>query len=178
MKEEKKKRTHKRDVSRFVPYKPGLSNVFGIDLIPQYGLCCDASVTGGNPGNSEYQILDLNTKQIIKSYHIGHATNNLAEFYAIVNSIWIALQTQKYTAIYTDSQIALGWFYRKQINTDFDVSLNKTVRQLNANCIKILDPLDIKYGAAKWHFIINERIDLMFWNKHKWGENPADYGRK
>lgn len=134
--------------------------------IIQDAYAVDAACSG-NPGMMEYRGVDV--KSGIQLFHFGPivATNNIGEFLAIVHAL--ALQKQQGTAypIYSDSRNALLWIKARQCRTKLELN-DKTTKahELIARAEKWLNNND--YSEFK----------ILKWNTDRWGEIPADFGRK
>ena len=121
----------------------------------------------GNPGPMEYQAVDLTTG--LQVFHFGpvHGTNNIGEFLAIVHAL--ALMEKKGIkdkAIYSDSYNAILWVNKKKC---------KTKLERNAKT----DPLFTIIARAEYWLQTHPVSTLIFkWETQKWGECPADFGRK
>lgn len=128
-------------------------------------ICVDASCIG-NPGTTEYKIVETKTKKIIynsKKYKMG--TNNIGEFLALVHGIALIKRDKSYEVIYSDSQTALAWVRKKKCNT------------LLSNIDPDLKSLIIR--AEEWLSKNNiNDIKIEKWNTKLNGEIPADFGRK
>ena len=134
--------------------------------IIQDAYAVDAACSG-NPGMMEYRGVDV--KSGIQLFHFGPimATNNIGEFLAIVHAL--ALQKQQGTAypIYSDSRNALLWIKARQCRTKLELNdKTATAHELIARAEKWLNNND--YSEFK----------ILKWNTDRWGEIPADFGRK
>lgn len=117
----------------------------------------DASSTP-NPGPTEYR--GLYKGAIIFSKHIGHSSNNVGEFLAIVHALSSFEHIEnKPSGIYSDSKIAIKWVKSGRVQTMFhSILVDRAEAWLKAN---------------------KNRIPILWWNKSAQGkENPADYNRK
>ncbi len=115
----------------------------------------------------EYQCIDLQTGAQV--FHFGplHGTNNIGEFLAIVHAL--ALMEQKGITdkvIYSDSVNAQLWVTKKQCKTKLE--RNAKTEQL----------YQIIARAENWLRTHNVSIPILKWETRKWGEIPADFGRK
>ncbi len=121
----------------------------------------------GNPGPMEYQAIDLATGAQV--FHFGpvHGTNNIGEFLAIVHALAL-LEKQGITGktIYSDSRNAILWVKKKQCKTKL-VRTSATA-QLYA----------IIARAEQWLRTHQPHNAVVKWETQKWGEVPADFGRK
>ena len=121
----------------------------------------------GNPGPMEYRAVDLATGAQV--FHFGpmHGTNNIGEFLAIVHALALMdKQGIKDKTIYSDSYNAILWVHNKKCKT----KLQRTPET---------EPLyQIIQGAENWLRTHNVTIPIIKWETQKWGEVPADFGRK
>lgn len=130
---------------------------------PTEGLAVDASCI---KGNGEVRVVDIKTNRIIVNFKIeGETTNNIAEFIAIAYGIKevIKKHTLNKRTIYSDSTVALSWFKKRKCNSTIKVT-NESQLKMIRECEKIM--------------LNNMHIEVKFWNNKKWGETPADFGRK
>jgi len=126
---------------------------------PSKGICADAG-THGNPGPCEYQVTDLTGKRL-RHRHLGVHTNNYAELAGIGAMVKYAIEHDE-TELYTDSKIAMIWLEKAK--------LGPTVREADL----ILDMIhQIRKLLGK-----NPQLNLRKWHTKRWGEIPADFGRK
>ena len=121
----------------------------------------------GNPGPMEYRAIDLATGQVV--FHFGpvHGTNNIGEFLAIVHAL--ALMQQRGLAtktIYSDSVNAMLWVNRRQCKT----KLERTPQTERLHAIIA--------RAEAWLRTHQWQNPIVKWQTDKWGEVPADFGRK
>lgn len=120
----------------------------------------------GNPGPMEYRGIDLATGQVI--FHFGpmHGTNNIGEFLAIVHALALMQQHGISKAIYSDSVNAMLWVKKRQCKT----KLERTPET---------EPLyQIIARAERWLKTHQYATPILKWETKKWGEVPADFGRK
>ena len=121
----------------------------------------------GNPGPMEYQAIDLATGARV--FHFGpmKGTNNIGEFLAIVHALALCWQQGLYTkTIYSDSVNAMLWVKKRQCKT----KLERTPET---------EPLyQIIARAERWLQTHDFRNPIIKWETQKWGEVPADFGRK
>jgi len=131
---------------------------------PKHGIAVDAGMRGGNPGFTEYRGVMLFNNKSLFSFEIGHATNNIGEFIAIVHGIKYAWDREQKTPIWSDSQTALLWVKKKQCNTNL-VDMPPRTKEIIRRAILFLNKLPFNPILHKWQ-------------TREWGEIPADYGRK
>lgn len=137
-----------------------------VDEIIQDAYAVDAACSG-NPGKMEYRGVDV--KNGIQLFHFGPimGTNNIGEFLAIVHAL--ALQKQLGTSypIYSDSRNALLWIKARKCRTKLAMN-DKTAQahELIARAERWLQQNDYS------------NIKILKWQTDRWGEIPADFGRK
>ena len=121
----------------------------------------------GNPGPMEYQAIDLQTGAQV--FHFGpmKGTNNIGEFLAIVHALALCWQKGLHDkTIYSDSYNAILWVSKRQCKT----KLERTPET---------EPLfQIILRAENWLRTHHYRNPVVKWETQKWGEVPADFGRK
>lgn len=121
----------------------------------------------GNPGKMEYQGVDLATGERI--FHFGpvFGTNNIGEFLAIVHALALMWQRGiQDKVIYSDSYNAILWVRKKQCKTSLEHS-EKTARLY-----------EIIARAENWLKTHAFNTPIIQWDTRKWGDIPADFGRK
>ena len=121
----------------------------------------------GNPGPMEYQAIDLTTGARVFHFGPTHGTNNIGEFLAIVHAL--ALMEQKgikYKVIYSDSYNAILWVNKKKC---------KTKMERNAQTAQLYNIIERAENWLKTHAVT---VPILKWETTKWGEIPADFGRK
>jgi ribonuclease HI len=129
-------------------------------------IAVDAACSG-NPGKMEYRGVYLRTGKTI--FHFGpvFGTNNIGEFLAIVHGL--ALLKQKNLPnlpIYSDSVNAQLWVRKKKCKTTLE--RNEKTEQL----------FQMIERAEKWLITNSYTNPIIKWPTDKWGEIPADFGRK
>ena len=129
-------------------------------------IAVDAACSG-NPGPMEYQGIDLATGARI--FHFGpiRGTNNIGEFLAIVHAL--ALIEQQGTVdktVYSDSYNAILWVKKKQCKTK--LARTPDTKEL----------FKIRARAENWLQTHAVKTPIVKWETGKWGEVPADFGRK
>ena len=121
----------------------------------------------GNPGPMEYQAIDLQTGARV--FHFGpmHGTNNIGEFLAIVHALALLdKQGDKEKVIYSDSYNAILWVHNKKCKTKLEhTPQTEALYQIVAR-------------AENWLRTHNIQTRIIKWETKKWGEIPADFGRK
>lgn len=126
----------------------------------------DASCMG-NPGRMEYQGVELMTGRTL--FRVGpfdDATNNIGEFLAIVHAMALMHKEGKYHNIYSDSVSGMAWARTRKVKTQLKpTERNKKVFELMAR-------------AVTWLNTHTFPAKVMKWQTDRWGEIPADFGRK
>lgn len=156
------------DILRAIASRPPV--VINYGAIPEIRL--DAIAVDGacakNPGPMEYRGVRVRDgKQLFHFGPLQGGTNNIAEFLAIVHAFALLNQLgDKVTPVYTDSKTALSWIRAGYART----KIEKTAE--NAKTFELLT------RARNW--LANNRVSnpLIKWDTEKWGEIPADFGRK
>ena len=133
---------------------------------PTYGWGVDGSTLKPNPGISEYRCVDLSTKEIIFNTKIGIATNNIAEFLAIIQALIVSDGMGKIVNIFSDSQTAIAWTRKMNYNTNM-------IRNEDSEYLFEMMDEGIEW-LKKNHKKMNS---IVFWNTRLWGQIPADFGR-
>lgn len=122
----------------------------------------------GNPGKLEYQgVHTKNKDEIFRQGPFEGGTNNIGEFLALVHGLaYLKNINDEKTIIYSDSRIAMGWIVKKKCNTKLKMtSRNKII-------FKLID------RAETWLSKNTFNNTILKWETKKWGEIPADFGRK
>lgn len=135
----------------------------GVDMT---AWCVDAACKG-NPGELEYQGIDLATGTSM--FHMGpypEGTVNIGEFLAIVHALALLHEKEPNTAIYSDSRIGISWVKQGKCKTE--LVANEKNRRL----------FDLVRRAEKWLANNSWTNPILKWETKIWGENPADFGRK
>ena len=121
----------------------------------------------GNPGPMEYQAIDLTTGARVFHFGPTHGTNNIGEFLAIVHALARMEQKGiKDKVIYSDSYNAILWVNKKKC---------KTKMERNAQTAQLYNIIERAENWLKTHAVT---VPILKWETTKWGEIPADFGRK
>ncbi len=128
-------------------------------------ICVDAACSG-NPGVMEYQGVDIKTREQLfyKKFELG--TNNIGEFLAIVHALALFKQQGLATPIYTDSRNAMKWVRDKKC---------KTTLPRNSHTEQLWQVIE---RAETWLQQNAYSNPILKWDTERWGEIPADFGRK
>lgn len=133
-------------------------------IIPN-SLSVDAACSG-NPGKMEYRGVHVTSKEEWFRMKFPLGTNNIGEFLAIVHGLAELNRRNINIPIYSDSATALAWVRKKKCGSKLEE---------NAATAPLFELIR---RAEKW---LNENSwtqPLLKWETEKWGEIPADFGRK
>ncbi len=126
----------------------------------------DAACTG-NPGPVEYRGVELMSgKEIFRIGPLEGGSNNLGEFLAIVHALALMDKMGVSYPIYSDSVSGMAWVRNKVIKT--------TIKETPQNA-KLFELLR---RAIHWLNTHSYKSRIMKWDTPRWGEIPADFGRK
>ena len=128
-------------------------------------LAVDAACSG-NPGPMEYRGVHLASGQEV--FHFGpvKGTNNIGEFLGIVHGLALLKQKGFDMPIYSDSKIAIDWVRQKTCKT----KLTRTPE--TEELFRMIK------RAEKWLKENKYTTRILKWETKRWGEIPADFGRK
>lgn len=129
-------------------------------------ICVDAA-SSGNPGRMEYRGVDTQSKnQLFHQGPFPEGTSNIGEFLALVHGLALLKKNNSKRLIYSDSKIAMGWIKKKKCNTKLQPNpKNKALFELIQR-------------AEHWLKTNSFTTEIRKWETKKWGEIPADFGRK
>lgn len=145
------------------------NTLFGKPEKIKSGIVVDCSCTGGNPGTVECRGLDLSTGEIVFDEMIGLATNNIGEWLAIAYGANYITEKKIKVPLFSDSKICINWYNKQQAKTNIFRDYPHIASQ-NKNLIPLLEEAQ--------QIIELCRVEIKWWDKYLYGENPADYGRK
>ncbi len=138
-------------------------------------LCVDAACSG-NPGMMEYRgvyLLDIHQNgereehELFRRGPFAEGTNNIGEFLAIVHGLAeLQKQGNNTLPIYSDSRTAQSWVKQKHTKT----KLAQTER--NALLFSLIQRAEHWLQTHTW------QNPILKWETERWGEIPADFGRK
>lgn len=139
-------------------------NTSAYPLLP--ALAVDAACSG-NPGVMEFRgvIADTGTEV----FHRGpfpQGTNNIGEFLALVLGLAYLKQNNLPWNIYTDSVTALAWVRQRKCKS-------KLLRTPQTEQL-----FQMVAKAEAWLRANTYTTRIYKWDTEKWGEIPADFGRK
>jgi len=133
-------------------------------------VCLQALAVGaacsGNPGPMEYRAVYLGDMK--EKFRFGpiNGTNNIGEFLAIVHALALYKIRGLDWPVYSDSHNAILWVKAGRCKT-------KLVRDSNTEAV--FERID---SAEKWLRENRFTNPILKWDTSKWGEIPADFGRK
>ena len=147
------------------------------DARPLYPAWAVDGACSGNPGMMEYRGVDAQTGAEI--FHFGPVkggTNNIAEYLAIVHVLALMKQwalrepsmaeTYLTMRVYSDSRTALSWIRKRKCGSKLEPT------EANQELFRIIQRAD------NWLAVNTYRNPLLKWDTDRWGEIPADFGRK
>lgn len=133
--------------------------------VPAEALAVDAACSG-NPGPMEYRGIYLRTGETV--FHFGpvYGTNNIGEFLAIVHALALMKQKGIRMPVFSDSRNAIEWVKHKHC---------KTTLERNARTEALFNMIE---RAENWLKANPADVPIHKWDTNRWGEIPADFGRK
>ena len=147
--------------------QPAITNYQAFPEIRLDAIAVDAACSR-NPGPVEYRGVMVGTgEEVFKVGPYQDGTNNIGEYLAIIHAAALfAKNGDTTTPIYSDSRTALSWIRNRRSKTSI------VPNERNAPLLDVLKRAD--YWIAT-HSIPNP---LLKWETERWGEIPADFGRK
>ena len=143
--------------------KPDYMQFPEIDL---NGWAVDAACAG-NPGRMEYRGVELMTgREIFRIGPFEKSTNNIGEFLAIVHALALMANLGERHTIYSDSVTGMSWVRNRKVKTQLkrDASTEKSFQMMER--------------ALSWLNTHSYEVKIRKWDTDRWGEVPADFGRK
>jgi ribonuclease HI len=118
-------------------------------------------------GQMEYQGVHTGTKELwFKKGPFPKASNNIGEFLALVHGLALLKQKNINIPVYSDSITAIAWVREKK---------HKSIVLPTEENEVIFDLLS---RAEMWLKNNSFTTPIIKWNTKKWGNIPADFGRK
>ena len=133
--------------------------------VVENSLAVDAACSG-NPGQMEYRGVHVASRQQVFHYGPVYGTNNIGEFLAIVHGLALLKQKGLNMPIYSDSRNAISWVKQKKCKT-------KLPREPRTEAL-----FQLIERAEKWLHENSYTTPILKWETDRWGEVPADFGRK
>lgn len=151
----KKAKSLPRDLSQFK------------DEIIQESISVDAACSN-NPGTMEYRgVVTQTGKEIFRLGPFEEGTNNIGEFLALVHGLALLKKKGKESIpIYSDSKTAMAWVRNRKVKT----TLKKTAKNEKV--------FILMRRALNWLETNSYKTKIHKWDTERWGEIPADFGRK
>jgi ribonuclease HI len=118
-------------------------------------------------GQMEYRGVHTGTKELwFKQGPFPKASNNIGEFLALVHGLALLKQKNINIPIYSDSITAIAWVRQKKHKSIvLPTEENEVI-------------FDLLVRAELWLQNNSFQTPIIKWNTKKWGEIPADFGRK
>lgn len=146
--------------------KNGAPDYMSFPEIDLNGWAVDASCLG-NPGRMEYRGVELMSgREIFRVGPFEKSTNNIGEFLAIVHALALQFQSGENHPIYSDSVTGMAWVRNRKIKTQL------TRTHENEKCFIMME------RALSWLNTHTYSTKILKWQTERWGEVPADFGRK
>lgn len=134
--------------------------------IDMNGWAVDAACSG-NPGKMEYRGVELMTgRELFRVGPFEQSTNNIGEFLAIVHALSLMFARGEKHTIYSDSKTGMAWVRNRKV---------KTQLERNARTEKSFQLME---RALSWLNSHTYDVKIRKWETERWGEIPADFGRK
>ena len=148
------------DENGMTALKPGAENAPVLDALAVDAAC------SGNPGVMEYQGVYIPTRTRVFHYKAPKGTNNIGEFLAIVHGLSYLKKYHLNQIIYSDSVNAISWVRQK---------VCKSKLPEDATTVDLWDYI---HRAENWLRTNTYTTEIRKWDTDRWGEIPADFGRK
>lgn len=146
--------------------KSGAPDYMTIPEIDLNGWAVDAACAG-NPGKMEYRGVELMSgRELFRVGPFEHSTNNIGEFLAIVHALSLMHQRGERHTIYSDSKTGMAWVRNRKVKTQLERN-----RDTEAS-FRLME------RALSWLNTHTIDVKIRKWETDRWGEIPADFGRK
>lgn len=130
------------------------------------GWAVDAACSG-NPGKMEYRGVELMTgRELFRVGPFEESTNNIGEFLAIVHALSLMFAKGERHTIYSDSVTGMAWVRNRKVKTQL------------ARTAKTEKSFQLMERALSWLNSHSVDVKIRKWETERWGEIPADFGRK
>lgn len=119
-------------------------------------------------GPVEWRVRDIATGEMITASSVFKYGNvNIAELMAIIDGVaWLHGSGDETTPVYSDSLTAIAWYNNRRMKS------RHPCNELTVGLFEIANSM------MEWLIVNKPKNPVLFWDNVKWGENPADYGRK
>lgn len=148
------------DENGLTTVRPGTENPPVLDALAVDAAC------SGNPGVMEYQGIYIPTRTRVFHYKAQKGTNNIGEFLAIVHGLAYLKKHGLGQIIYSDSVNAMSWVRQKVCKSK--LPQDESTAEL----------WDFVHRAEQWLRTNSYSTEIRKWDTDRWGEIPADFGRK
>ena len=148
------------DENGMTTVKPGTETPPILDALAVDAAC------SGNPGVMEYRGIYIPTRTRVFHYRVEKGTNNIGEFLAIVHGLSYLKKHHLNQIIYSDSVNAISWVRQKQCKSKLPEDASTT------------ELWDYIHRAENWLRTNSYTTEIRKWDTDRWGEIPADFGRK
>ena len=129
-------------------------------------IAVDAACSG-NPGPMEYRGVCVGEgRELFRQGPVENGTNNIGEFLGIVHALGYLQKRGLEWPIYSDSTQAMRWVEEKRCNTK--LPREEDTREVFA----LIDRAEVWLRSNVYENEVRK------WKTEKWGEIPADFGRK
>ena len=147
--------------------KPKAARIIDTSDVIWESLSVDAACSG-SPGIMEYRgVWTGDAAEVFRMGPYQWGTNNVGEFLALIHGLaYLQKNGIKDFPIYSDSRTAMSWLRNKKIKTTLER------RPSNVVLFQMMDRAD------KWMKTNTWQNPVIKWETSKWGEIPADFGRK
>ncbi len=105
-------------------------------------------------------------RELFRVESFEKSTNNIGEFLAIVHALALMQQTGESHTIYSDSVTGMAWVRNRKIKTQL------TREPANEKCFKMMERALSRLNTHHYS------TRILKWQTERWGEVPADFGRK
>ena len=130
------------------------------------GWAVDAACSG-NPGRMEYRGVELMTgRELFRVGPFEQSTNNIGEFLAIVHALSLMFSRGERHTIYSDSVTGMAWVRNRKVKTQLER------KPVNEKSFQLME------RALSWLNSHHYDVKIRKWETDRWGEIPADFGRK
>lgn len=150
---------------RNVPTGQGSDWLSNPEIDPR-GWAVDAACAG-NPGKMEYRGIDLMSgRELFRVGPFEQSTNNIGEFLAIVHALSLMHAKGEKHTVYSDSVTGMSWVRNRKVKTQ----LKRTPATEKS--------FQLMERALSWLNSHTYDVKIRKWETERWGEIPADFGRK
>lgn len=127
---------------------------------PTEGITSDVGMKGGNPGDCEYNVTEIDGQLIQHEFIEGTHSNNYGELWGIREACRIAVKRNE-TLLWTDSQVCQRWI---------------ATGKVPGSVLERDDIISMVHEIQ--HLVRDHSLRICKWDKTAWGEIPSDFSRK